>query len=87
MSARLGFRLAAVAFAALVILIAIVQARRPALGPPAAAAVSPVKPRSADARLARCQALGAAGAQDADCLKAWADARARFLGASAKTER
>lgn len=34
-----------------------------------------------DAELARCGALGEAGARDPACLKAWSDNRRRFLGA------
>lgn len=79
MSGRLSFRLAAAAFALLAILIAIFQARRP---PPVRTHAS-TPARTAppvDAELARCQALGAAGAEDPICLQAWRDARARFLG-------
>ncbi len=81
MSGRLVFRLAAGGFALLAILLAIVQAQRPA---PAAAPPRPpaTLARPVDATLARCQALGAAGAQDRDCLKAWSDARSRFLSVS-----
>ncbi|CAN7476869.1 putative entry exclusion protein TrbK-alt [Caulobacter sp. LjRoot300] len=79
MSARLGFRLAAAGFALLAILVAALQARRPApVSAPPAATIQ--QPRPIDARLARCQAIGAEGAQDPDCLKAWNDARTRFLG-------
>jgi len=78
MSARLGFRLAATGFALLAILVAVLQAHRtgpkPAAPPPAATSLRPTDPQ-----LARCQALGAAGAQDQACLKAWNDARTRFL--------
>ena len=59
MSARLTFRLAAAGFALLAILVAALQARRPApptSSPrPAAQAPAPV-----DTRLQHCQALGAA---------------------------
>jgi len=80
MSARLGFRLAAAGLALLAILVAALQARRPTpVSAPPAATIQ--QPRPIDARLARCQALGAAGAENPDCLKAWNDARARFLGA------
>ncbi|MDR6530243.1 conjugative transfer region protein TrbK [Caulobacter rhizosphaerae] len=79
MSARLAFRLAAAGFALLAILVAALQARRPAPPTPspqtAVQAAAPV-----DARLQRCQALGAAGAQDPECLRAWDAARTRFLG-------
>lgn len=81
MSARLTFRLAAAAFALVVVLVAALQTHRPApVTKPAPTTPSIVRP--IDARLARCQALGAAGAQDRDCLQAWDAARTRFLGAS-----
>lgn len=81
MSARLGFRLAAAGFALLAILVAALQARHPA--PPVASPRPVVQaPPAVDARLARCQALGAAGAEDPDCLRAWDAARKRFLGKS-----
>lgn len=86
MSPRLSFRLAAAAFAVLAILVAALQSRRP---PETATPAAPPKDRVITphaARLAHCQSLGAAGAQDPDCLKAWDDARTRFLGAK-KTER
>jgi conjugative transfer region protein TrbK len=86
MSPRLSFRLAAAAFAVLAILMAALQTSRP---PVTATPAAPPKDRVMTpnaARLAYCQSLGAAGAQDPDCLKAWNDARARFLGAK-KEER
>jgi conjugative transfer region protein TrbK len=51
-------------------------------------AVEPSSPARAakearDPELARCQALGEAGGQDARCQAAWASARARFFGAAA----
>lgn len=79
MSARLAFRLAAAGFALLAILVTALQARRPAPAS-APALVTSHAPRPVDARLARCQALGAAGAEDPECLKAWDEARSRFLG-------
>jgi len=80
-SARLAFRLAAAGFALLAILVATLQARRP--GPTITPAPTTVQAsRPIDARLARCQALGAAGAEDPECLKAWGEARSRFLGAA-----
>lgn len=78
MSARLGFRLAAAGFALLAILVAALQAHRPAPTPAAPTARAP-SARPVDAQLARCQAIGADGAQDPACLKAWNDARTRFL--------
>jgi conjugative transfer region protein TrbK len=37
------------------------------------------------AELARCQALGQAGASDARCLAAWSESRRRFLSGGART--
>ena len=86
MSARLAFRLAAAGFGLLAILVAVLQAHRPIPATPptpvAVQAARPIDGRPIDGRLARCQALGQAGAQDPDCLKAWNDARTRFLGAN-----
>lgn len=86
MSPRLSFRLAAAAFAVLAILVAALQSRRPPMTatPTAATKDRVITPNAA--RLSHCQSLGAAGAQDPDCLKAWDDARTRFLRAK-KTER
>lgn len=36
-----------------------------------------------DAELARCSGIGEAGARDPSCLKAWGQARRRFLGQTA----
>ena len=84
MSGQLAFRLAAIGFAALAILVAALQAAR------SRAPAAPIRPaqttaQPADPRLARCQDLGAAGAQDPECLRAWAEARKRFLGAPGQT--
>ena len=38
------------------------------------------------AKLRRCQALGAAGANDAMCLQAWAENRSRFFMASVRDD-
>jgi len=35
----------------------------------------------------RCQALGAAGAQDAECLRAWAQTRDRFIHGARSADR
>jgi len=42
-------------------------------------AVSPDDGTALDARLTRCAALGANASADADCQKAWAEARRRIL--------
>lgn len=86
MSGSLALRLVAVGLAALAILAAALQARRHpappfAVPPPPHARVDPVK-----AELTRCQALGAAGADDTGCLKAWAEQRTRFLGVRAPAD-
>lgn len=86
MSGTLALRLAAIGLAALAILVAALQARRhPAPALPVAAPPA-VQIDPARAELARCQALGAAGAQDPGCLKAWADQRTRFLGVRAPAD-
>lgn len=38
-----------------------------------------------DAELARCSQFGEAGARDPSCLKAWGQARRRFLGKTASS--
>ena len=38
------------------------------------------------AELVRCQSLGAAGADDHECLRAWAENRRRFLAPGARPE-
>lgn len=38
------------------------------------------------AELERCQSLGAAGADDHECLRAWAENRRRFLAPGARPE-
>lgn len=79
MSGAPVLRLVALAAVALAVLVAALRASGPS---PKANPVpsKTVAVRPADPRLARCQALGAAGAEDPDCLKAWSEARARFLG-------
>lgn len=87
MSTRLAFRLAAIAFAAVIVLVAALQTRLPARPTPAALPLAqPAAIETRDARLARCQALGEAGARDPECLSAWSDARERFLGGDRKAE-
>ncbi len=88
MSARLAFRLGAIGLAALVVLVTVLEAGRKTPAPPPARApviAAPAHPEVHQAELARCQALGAAGAQEPTCLKVWADARTRFLGGAEAT--
>ena len=74
-------RIGAVAFVAVALTVSALQLRMSS---------GPVEPDRAAARLAagadplwpelvRCQAIGAAGATDRDCLRAWAENRRRFL--------
>lgn len=82
MSGRTIFRVAAIAFAATAIAVAVSQGQHATThqAPPQRPAPA-ARPIQAD--LARCQALGEAGANDPGCLKAWANQRAKFLGLSA----
>jgi conjugative transfer region protein TrbK len=86
MDSPFAFRLAAAGFVTAILVLAILQARLPAptsappvVPPPAIATRG--DPLRTEQR--RCQALGAAGAQDTACLKTWARTRARFIGAGA----
>jgi len=82
-----ALRFGAVAFVVLAILATALQLREP---PTPAPMPAPPRPAAtADplrAALARCQALGEAGASDAACLTAWAESRRRFLGAANPSE-
>lgn len=86
MDSPFAFRLAAAVFVVAILALAILQARLPAptsalqIVPPPAIATREDPLRNEQRR---CQALGAAGAQDAACLKTWARTRARFIGAGA----
>ena len=86
MNGALLFRAAAAAFIALVLALGALQARLPHSSPVAPVQTPPTNTEQEDplvARQRRCQALGAAGAQDQDCLATWARTRARFLGKGA----
>jgi conjugative transfer region protein TrbK len=89
MDSALTFRLCAAVFVLAVLGLALFQARpgRQAPGdvsPPAPAAALSDDPLRARQR--RCQALGAAGAQDAECLATWAESRRRFIGEKTLSE-
>ena len=88
MDAALAFRLAAAAFVAVIVVVALVDHRpTPRSQPePSLAQTSPPAPDPRRQALAHCQSLGAAGAQDAPCLALWANERARFLGQPAAAE-
>nr|WP_232793210.1 putative entry exclusion protein TrbK-alt [Caulobacter hibisci] len=80
LSGKAAFRLGAVGLAGMVIIVAAMQTHRdtPAKATPA----PPSRPASQAGHneLARCQALGADGAEEPDCLRAWEQQRRRFLG-------
>lgn len=82
MSGKLPLRWAAIGAAVIAVLAAglrLAHAPAPVPTPPVAARPLP----AARPELARCQALGAAGAEDPACLRAWAAERDRFLGVRA----
>lgn len=75
-------RIGAVAFVALAIVATAVEMNRH--DDPQGAAPTEARPMQErdplDAELARCSGIGEAGARDPSCLKAWGQARRRFLG-------
>jgi len=82
--ARLG-ALVFVALAATVTAIEMTRKdERPSSAP--AQAHAPTERDPLDAELARCGALGEAGARDPVCLKTWSDNRRRFLGVTEGTD-
>lgn len=92
MTSALTFRLAAIGFALLALLVAALQTRH--APPPPAPAPAPVATAPATsvvdptrAELEHCQGLGETGAREPACLRAWADQRRRFLGLSKTAER
>ncbi|WP_205686791.1 putative entry exclusion protein TrbK-alt [Caulobacter flavus] len=89
MDPALAFRLAAAGFVATAVVVAALGQRASAVSPPPpadapAATLAAVDPHQ-DA-LRHCQRLGAAGAEDPECLAAWAQQRDRFLGRPAPTQ-
>jgi conjugative transfer region protein TrbK len=82
LSGKAWARIAAVGLLLLAVLTAAVGLKpRRHLAPqaPAVGAVDPLR-----AELARCQALGQAGASDPGCLAAWAESRRRFLAGGSR---
>ncbi len=57
------------------------EAQDPSIAQPAPPVTDPLR-----AELTRCQELGEAGPRDATCLAAWATARRRFLGDTARSD-
>lgn len=77
-------RIAAAAIGGIVVTMTLIQMQEPS--PPKSGIVSvPIDESDVDpvrSELRRCQNLGAAGADDARCLKAWAVTRSRFFRSS-----
>ena len=77
-------RIGAVAFVAFAVTATAIDMNRSDAGPETATDKPPtiVRHDPLDDQLARCALAGEAGAHDPQCLKAWADNRRRFLGAT-----
>lgn len=87
MDTKLLARIGAVIFIAIAITMTAIEMSRapePARDEPAAVAATSATADPLLIELRRCQSLGQAGASDADCLRAWAENRRRFLGDSAR---
>ena len=83
MEGKVLARIAAIVFVAVAITAAIIEMSREE-GPAPAPSVPALQPATDPLRLEqrRCQALGEAAANDAECLGVWAESRDRFLGRS-----
>ena len=87
MDHKLLARIGAIVFVAIAITMTAIEMSR-APKPAREEPVSEMEPAGTDpllAELRRCQGLGAAGAEDRDCLAAWAENRRRFFDGSART--
>jgi conjugative transfer region protein TrbK len=73
-------------FLVIVATVSIVEMRSPPTTVEAAAGAATGSPDVDPLRveLVRCQGIGAAGANDPDCLRAWAENRRRFLSPGAR---
>ena len=81
MEPKLLVRIGAIIFVAIAITMTAIEMSR-APEPVREEPVVDIEPAGTDpllAELRRCQALGAAGAEDRDCIRAWAENRQRFL--------
>jgi len=81
MQTKTVVRIGAVAFVAVALTVSALQVRMSSgtvepdrAAAPLAAGADPLR-----LELVRCQSIGAAGATDQDCLRAWAESRRRFL--------
>lgn len=81
MDGKMLARLGAIVFVAFAITATVIELSRKD-EPPLYRSVAPVKPARDPLREGqrRCQQLGQAAAEDADCLRVWAETRDRFLG-------
>ncbi|MXO65318.1 putative entry exclusion protein TrbK-alt [Altericroceibacterium endophyticum] len=86
MEPKLLARIGAIIFVAIAITMTAIEMSRapePVREEPVAEVVaSGIDPLLIELR--RCQALGAAGADDRDCMRAWAENRRRFLAPGAR---
>lgn len=81
MEGKVLARIAAIVFVAVAITAAIIEMTREDASGPAPSAPAP-QPSTDPLREGqrRCQQMGDAAANDADCLAVWAETRDRFLG-------
>lgn len=88
MDTKLLARIGAIAFVAIAITMTAIELRGDNTPPPPAPAAEARAPQVDPLRAAliRCQAIGQAGAGDAECLRTWAENRRRFLAASRPQE-
>ena len=74
-------RLVAILFLAIVMTVTLIRMERSGDLPPLPGRPSPSQPEDPlRAEQRRCQRMGEAAAEDADCLRVWAVTRDRFLG-------
>ncbi|GAA5055091.1 MULTISPECIES: putative entry exclusion protein TrbK-alt [Sphingomonadales] len=87
MDHKLLARIGAIIFVAIAVTMTAIEMSR-APEQPREEPVSEIERAGTDpllAELRRCQGLGATGAEDRDCLAAWAENRRRFFDGSART--
>lgn len=87
MDSKLLARIGALVFVAVAITMTAIEMSRapePVREEPAAVANTSALTDPLLIELRRCQSLGQAGASDADCLRAWAENRRRFLAPGAR---
>ena len=88
MDIKLLARIGAIAFVAIAIIASAIQMRQPKKAPDLVETTTIVSaaPDPLVDELIHCQSIGQAGASDADCLRAWAENRRRFLVPGARPE-